>query len=77
MWLGLWSVEVVESPKSHAQEVGAPVEVSVKVTARGATPPFEDSVKFATGAGGFVTMTSLIFVLVSKPPLLVAVRLTV
>jgi len=31
--VGLLAVEVVPSPKSHDQEVGLPVEVSVNVTA--------------------------------------------
>jgi hypothetical protein len=32
VWLGLWEVEVVLSPKFQSQEVGLPVEVSVNWT---------------------------------------------
>ncbi len=38
VWVGFWAVDLPPSPKSHAQLVGAPVEVSVKVTASGAGP---------------------------------------
>jgi hypothetical protein len=32
VWLGFWAVEVDPSPKSHCQEVGLPVDVSVNCT---------------------------------------------
>ena len=36
MWVGgFWTLATVPSPKSHAQLVGVPVDVSVKVTAEG------------------------------------------
>jgi hypothetical protein len=38
------------SPKSHAHDVGAPVEVSVNDTANGAVPLDGDAVKLAVGA---------------------------
>jgi hypothetical protein len=50
VWEGFWAVEVVPSPKFHAQLVGAFVEESVKVTARGAAPLVGLAVKEATGA---------------------------
>ncbi len=53
MWLGFCCVlTAVPSPKSHDHDVGLPVDVSVKVTASGATPDVGDAVKLATGAGG-------------------------
>jgi hypothetical protein len=52
VWLGLCDVEDVPSPKSHAQDVGAPLEVSVNATATGTVPEVVDDVNDATGAGG-------------------------
>src|SRR4051794_6410011 len=48
---GLCSVDVVLSPKSHAHDVGAPVEVSVNDTSIGATPEVADAVKLAVETG--------------------------
>ncbi len=50
MWLGFCTVEEVESPKVQDQAVGALVEESVKVTAKGAVPVVGVPEKFATGA---------------------------
>ena len=44
------------SPKSHAHEVGLPVEVSVNATVRGAVPLGGVPVKLATGGVGEVTV---------------------
>ena len=44
-------MEVVPLPRFHAQDVGAPVEVSVSVTANGAIPEMAEAVKLAVGAG--------------------------
>ena len=41
---------VSPSPNSHAQEVGLPVEVSVKLTVKGAVPEVGEAVNDATGA---------------------------
>ena len=58
-WLGFWAVEVPLSPKSHSQEVGEPVEVSLKVTVSGADPDVGLPVKLAVGAElGATTTTS-------------------
>ena len=47
-------------PNVHNQDVGAPVEVSVSVTANGATPEMAEAVKLAVGAGtGAVTVMVL------------------
>jgi hypothetical protein len=48
-------VDVPPSPKLHAQLVGEPVEVSVKLTVSGITPLVGDPLKFATGGTGGVT----------------------
>ena len=50
---GFCRAEVVPSPKSHAQLVigTADVEISVKVTRRGAVPPEGVDVKAETGGG--------------------------
>jgi hypothetical protein len=50
VWEGFCAVEVVLSPKFHAQLVGVFVEESVKVTARGAAPLVGLAVNEATGA---------------------------
>jgi hypothetical protein len=44
-------VELVPSPKFHAQLVGDPVEVSVNVAVNGVRPDVESTVNDATGAG--------------------------
>jgi hypothetical protein len=38
--------------KSHAHEVGPPLEVSVKLTVSGAVPPVGEAVKDAVGGSG-------------------------
>src|SRR4051794_6723597 len=48
---GCCAVDVVPSPKSQAQLVGPPVEVSVKVTTKGAVPDVGVAVNRAVGAG--------------------------
>ena len=40
------------SPKSHDQDVGPPVDASLKATWRGAVPAVGVPLKAATGAGG-------------------------
>jgi hypothetical protein len=77
MWVGLCSVEVLPSPKSHSQEVTTPLEVSVKDTVNGAHPAVGTEVlKLATGATVSTVMRPTL-VQVSAPPSLLAVRLTV
>ena len=49
MYVGFWSVDVFPSPKSQAQDVGAPVEASVNCTAAVPAHPCV-AVKSATGA---------------------------
>ena len=49
---GLRSVDVAPSPKSHAHEVGLPVEVSVNDTSRGAWPEVTEEVNDDVGADG-------------------------
>ena len=46
------TVEVVPLPKVHNQDVGAPVEVSARVTTSGAVPEVAEAVKIAVGAVG-------------------------
>ncbi len=48
---GSRAVDVWPSPKSQAQPVGVPVEVSVKWTASGAGPEVGSGVKAAVNAG--------------------------
>ncbi len=69
MWLGLCAVLVPPSPKSQLHEAMEPVEVSLKVTVRGAGPEVTSALKAATGAGTTVTVT----VAVTVPPEPVAV----
>ncbi|HEY0643869.1 MAG TPA: hypothetical protein VGD39_10655, partial [Nocardioides sp.] len=52
MCVGFGVVLVVPSPKSQAQLVGPPLEVSVKVVVTGATPLVRDTVKDAVGTAG-------------------------
>jgi hypothetical protein len=61
------------SPKSHCQEVGEPVEVSVNCTAWPAAGEAGPKVKEAVRAG--TTVTAWLTLL--DPELLVAVRVTV
>jgi hypothetical protein len=49
VWLGLWAVLVVPSPKSQAHVVTVPVVVLVKLTLSGASPLVELILKFGTG----------------------------
>ncbi len=60
---------VPPSPKSQAQELMLPVEVSVKATVRGARPVVGVPLKAAPGAG----MTVTVAVAVALPPGPVAV----
>ena len=48
---GCCAVAVLPSPKSQAHAVGAPVDVSVNRTGRGAVPVIADVLKLAVGAG--------------------------
>ena len=72
---GFWTVEVVPLPRSQAQEVGAPVEVSVMVTDNGATPEATEVVKLAVGAGAVTVMVLDTGAL--APLALLAVKVTV
>jgi hypothetical protein len=49
VWLGFRWIEVVPSPKFQDQLVGAPVELSVKLTVRGACPETGEPEKPAVG----------------------------
>ena len=54
MWLGFWPVPLDPSPKSHAHEVGFPVDVSVNFAVNGGCPLTGAAVKDAftsTGPG--------------------------
>jgi hypothetical protein len=55
-WLGLGSVELPVSPKSHDREVMLPVDASAKLTPRGAKPLVGVPVKLATGGGSTTSM---------------------
>jgi hypothetical protein len=55
-WDGFWVVAVTPSPKSQLHDVGAFVEVSVKLTVNGAVPDAVDLVNEATGATAAVTV---------------------
>jgi hypothetical protein len=55
VWLGFWSVDPFAlpdpgSPKFQLQDVGLPVDVSVKLTTRGAVPLVGAAVNEALGA---------------------------
>jgi hypothetical protein len=54
---GFCAVEVVRSPKFQLQDVGLPVEVSVKNTVWPTAGEGGENVKDAVGATGFVTAT--------------------
>jgi hypothetical protein len=73
---GDWLVDVLPSPKSHAQLVGAPVLVSVKFTVSGAGPVVVLAVKDAVGAIGPV-VTVIVFDAVVDPFAFVAVSVAV
>lgn len=49
---GDWDVDVPPSPNVQDHDVGEPVDVSVKLTGRGAGPDVGEAVKAATGAVG-------------------------
>ena len=75
---GFCVVDVAPLPKSHAHEVGEPVEVSVKFTVRGTVPDVGAAVKEATGAAGPPGgLTVMVLVLDVEPAALVAVSLAV
>ena len=78
VWDGFCEVLVPPSPKSQAQLVGEPVEVSVNWTVSGAVPEVLSSVKEAVGAlpAAVAVMTTLA-VLVLEPVALVATSFTV
>jgi hypothetical protein len=75
VWLGFWTVLVPPSPKLHCQDVGVPVEESVKATAwLGAG---EDGLKVndaSNAVAGAIVTTRLV---VLEPEPVAAVRLTV
>ena len=52
MWDGFSVVALLPSPKSHDQEVGAPIEPSVNPTVSGAGPDVGPSVNEACGVVG-------------------------
>src|SRR5687767_2660409 len=52
VWAGFRSVDVAPSPKSHAQDVGLPVEVSVNATSNGAWPEVTEEVNDDVGTAG-------------------------
>ena len=73
VWVGFWAVLVDPSPKLHDQAVGLPVDVSVNCTA---WPAAGDSgLKLNDAASAATTVTVRLVLL--KPELLVAVRVTV
>jgi uncharacterized protein (DUF58 family) len=74
---GFRVVDVPPSPNSQAHDVGAPVEVSVKLTGSGAVPVVGDAVKEATGAGVAAGSTVMVAVAEVEPPLFVAVSFAV
>jgi hypothetical protein len=49
---GLFTPDVLPSPKFHDHAVGVFVEMSVNWTVSGVVPEVGEPVKFATGAGG-------------------------
>lgn len=61
-------------PKFQAHAVGAPADVSVKVTLSGTVPDILLELKEHTGGG---TVTVIVFVLEEDPPALLTVRVTV
>ena len=75
---GYWVVEVVPFPRSHAQDVGGPVEVSVSSTHMGAIPVVGVAVKLATGAPAAGAVTVMVLDTGAlAPPALLAVNVTV
>jgi hypothetical protein len=74
VWLGFFTLLVPPSPKLQDQLVGELVEVSVKLTARGAVPLVGLALKPATGAG---EVTVIVFEVLLEPLLLEAVKVTV
>ena len=68
---------VVPSPKFQSQDVGAFVDLSVKVTPSGAAPVTGVAVKFATGAGVGAGVTTIFFWAELDPPALLTVSVAV
>jgi hypothetical protein len=68
---------VVPSPKSHAQDVGLPVDVSVNCTTSGACPVAADAVKDAVASTGAAATVTVVVAGVLVPTALVAVSCTV
>ena len=64
-------------PKVHNQDVGAPVEVSVSVTANGAIPEMAEAVKLAVGAGAGAVTVMVLDTGALAPLALEAVKVTV
>ena len=77
VWDGLATVLVPPSPKSHAHEVGASVEVSVNDTVTGAVPEVVDDENDAVGAVTVVVVTTTVADAEVEPPSFVAVSVTV
>jgi len=74
---GFLSVDVFPSPKSHDQDVGFPVDWSIKVTVSGLVPLLGDAVNSETGAGISETVMYPVLIVASMPPSLVTLSLTV
>ena len=68
---------VAPLPKFQAQAVGTPVDVSVKVTIRGAVPDSLLELKEDTGGGGSGSEAVTVLVLEDEPLALVAVKVMV
>ena len=76
--VGLFTVELVPSPKVHFHEVGEPVLLSVKATLNGTFPDVGDAENTVTGVSeADVTFIYWNLVLVLLPAALVAVSATV
>jgi len=61
VWSGDWANEEVPSPKSHCQESGDPVEVSVNCTARPETGDAGLNVNDAANAEAIEILTVVVF----------------
>ena len=68
---------MVPLPRVHAQDVGVPVEVSVIVTDKGATPEATEVVKLAVGAGTGAVTVMVLDTGALAPPALLAISVTV
>lgn len=73
MWFGFWAIEDDPSPKSHCQEVGDPVDVSVNWTTWPATGDAGLYVKDAVRAG----ITVIVWLVLFEPVVLLTVKVTV